>query len=102
MGLKKQFLKSKPICKVTFSLSEEEAKGAKKVDLLGDFNDWNTKKAIALKKNKNGSFKVVLDLDVEKEYQFKYLFDGAQWENDWDADKYVDNGIGEENSVVVV
>ena len=103
MSLKKQFLKSKPVCKVTFSLSEEEAKGANKVELLGDFNAWSTKDAIELSKFKNGTFKVTVDLEIEKEYQFKYLLDGGQWENDWEADKYVSNGIGsEENSVVIV
>lgn len=103
MSLKKQFLKSKPVCKVTFSLTAEQAKEAKTVNLLGDFNNWDPKNAITLKKNKDGSFKVTIDLEVEKEYQFKYLFDGKQWENDWEADKYVNNGIGkEENSVVII
>lgn len=103
MSLKKQFLKSKPVCKVTFLISEEEAKGANKVELLGDFNDWKSEDAIELKKFKNGTFKVTIDLETEKEYQFKYLLDSKQWENDWEADKYVYSGVGsEENSVVIV
>ena len=56
-----------------------------------------------LKKFKNGSFKVTIDLETEQEYQFKYLVDGEKWVNDEMADKYVSNGIGhEENSVVVL
>ena len=103
MSLKKQFLKSKPVCKVTFTLTEEEVNGAKKVVLLGDFNNWNVKEGIALKKLKNGSFKGAMDLETGKEYQFKYLIDGANWVNDTEADKYVGNGIGaEENSVVIL
>ena len=100
MSIKKQFLKSKPVCKVTFSLTKEEAQ-ADKVQLLGDFNDWNVEEAIELKKFKNGSFKTTLDLDVEKEYQFKYLMDGSKWENDDAADKYVNNGISAEENFVV-
>ena len=50
MAIKKQFLKSKPVCKVTFSLPAEEAK---KVSVVGSFNEWNAKKA-PLKKLKNG------------------------------------------------
>ena len=42
MAIKKQFLKSKPVCKVTFSLPAEEAK---KVSVVGSFNDWNEKKS---------------------------------------------------------
>jgi 1,4-alpha-glucan branching enzyme len=71
--------------------------------LLGDFNDWKPEDAIELKKFKNGTFKVTIDLETEKEYQFKYLLDSKQWENDWEADKYVHSGVGsEENSVVIV
>lgn len=103
MSLKKQFLKSKPVCKVTFSLTKEEVNDANTVVVLGDFNNWNEKEGIELKKFKNGSFKVSIDLETEKEYQFKYLIDGVTWENDGEADKYVNSGIGaEENSVIVL
>jgi 1,4-alpha-glucan branching enzyme len=103
MSLKKQFLKSKPICKVTFCLMDDEVQNAKKIQLLGSFNAWKIKDAVLLKKFKNGSFKVTIDLETEQEYQFKYLVDGEKWVNDEMADKYVSNGIGhEENSVVVL
>jgi len=102
MSIKKQFLKSKPVCKVTFSLSKEEALDAEKVQLLGDFNNWNVAEAIDLKKFKNGSYKTTLDLETEKEYQFKYLFDETKWENDAAADSYADNGISAEGNSVVV
>ena len=46
MAIKKQFLKSKPICKVTFSVPAEEANN---VVVVGDFNEWNTE-ATNLKK----------------------------------------------------
>ena len=101
MSIKKQFLKTKPVCKVTFSLTGEEVPNVKKVQLVGDFNGWNVKKAIDLKKFKNGSFKTTLDLDTEKEYQFKYLIDGEKWENDAEADKYVNNGVSADDNFVV-
>ncbi|HBY53528.1 MAG TPA: glycoside hydrolase, partial [Marinilabiliales bacterium] len=41
MSLKKQFLKSKPVCKVFFRLDAADAKGANSVQLLGDFNNWD-------------------------------------------------------------
>ena len=103
MSIKKQFLKSKPICKVTFLLSNNEVEGAEKVQLLGSFNDWNVEEGVVLKKFKNGNFKVTVDLETESEYQFKYLVDGTTWLNDTAADKYVNNGITtEDNSVVVI
>ncbi len=101
MSIKKQFLKSKPVCKVTFSLNSEEVANAEKVQLVGDFNGWNVDEAIDLKKFKNGTFKTTLDLDTEKEYQFKYLIDSEKWENDGEADKYVNNGVSAEDNFVV-
>lgn len=101
MSIKKQFLKSKPVCKVTFSLSGEEVAAAEKVQLVGDFIGWNVKEAIDLKKFKNGTFKTTLDLDTAKEYQFKYLIDEERWENDGEADKYVNNGVSADGNFVV-
>ena len=102
MSLKKQFLKSKPICKVTFRLPYEAAKDANTVHIVGDFNNWDIY-ATPLKKLKDGTFTITLDLEKDKEYQFRYLIDETTWENDWSADKYVPTPFGNaENSVVVV
>ena len=101
MSIKKQFLKSKQVCKVTFSLTKEEAFDAAKVQLLGDFNNWNVEDAIDLKKFKNGSYKATLDLETSKSYQFKYLIDETKWENDQAADSYVNNGIDAQENFVV-
>ncbi|MDH3650159.1 MAG: isoamylase early set domain-containing protein [Saprospiraceae bacterium] len=102
MSLTKKYLKSKPICKVTFKVPKKAVNGAKKVQVVGDFNEWNPKKTI-MKKLKDGSFTLTMELDKGNEYQFRYLIDGKKWENDWKADGYVPNGYGaEENSVVIV
>lgn len=42
MSLKKQYLKSKPLCKVTFRLNAEAAGDAQEAALCGDFTDWKT------------------------------------------------------------
>lgn len=102
MSLTKQFLKSKPVVKVTFSVPAEAAEGAKAVAVLGEFNAWSAE-AAPLKKQKDGSFKGLLELEVGKEYQFRYLVDGEKWVNDYEADKYVPSPVSlEENSVVVL
>lgn len=99
--MKKRFLKSKPVCKVTFELPSQAANGAVKVMLVGDFNGWDTA-ATPLKRHKDGAYSVILDLPRDNEYQFRYLVDEDRWENDWAADKYVPNPTGDcENSVVV-
>lgn len=94
--LKKQFLKSKPVCKVTFYLPEIiEGESAY---LVGDFNDWNDS-ANPMQRLKDGRFKITLELETDKEYQFRYLVDG-EWHNDWEADKYQSNPFSGDNSVV--
>lgn len=98
--IKKQFLKSKPVCKVTFSMPAEAAPEANEMKLVGEFSEW-TKSPIDMKKLKNGSFKTTVDLETGKEYEFRYLIDGERWENDWEADAYRPSTIAsEENSVV--
>jgi 1,4-alpha-glucan branching enzyme len=102
MALAKQFVKSKSIYKVTFTVPAEAAAETKKVALVGEFNGWNPAEAIALKKQKDGSFKAILEL-AAGEYQFRYILDDEKWENDWEADKYVPAGVAAtENSVVVL
>lgn len=98
MAITKQYLKSKPICKVTFSIPAEDAK---KVSVVGSFNKWN-EKATPLKKLKSGTFKGTVDLDKDASYEFKYLVDGA-YINDDAADGYAWNEFaGADNSVVNV
>lgn len=102
MSIKKQYLKSKPVCKVTFKISKEEAKSAESVRLLGDFNGWD-ENAAPMKKLKNGGFTSTVNLETEQEYQFRYLLNDKEWENDWHADAYVPATIGfDDNSVVSV
>jgi len=96
MTIKKQYLKSKPICKVTFTVPEAEAK---KVSVVGDFNKWNAKKN-PLRKLKNGTFKGTVDLEKDRTYQFRYLIDGT-YKNEEQADSYVWNDYaGAENAVL--
>lgn len=99
MSLTKKFLKSKPVCKVTFKVPKEMAPSAKEVYVVGDFNGWD-QKAEPMKALKNGTFSATIDLEQGKEYQFRYLIDGEKWENDDAADKYLPGAYGGENSVV--
>jgi 1,4-alpha-glucan branching enzyme len=98
MAIKKQFLKSKPVCKVTFILDAKEANNA---SVVGSFNNWNAE-ATPLKKLRNGSFKGTVDLEASNSYEFRYLVDGA-YVNEEHADSFVWNDFaGTENSVLTV
>jgi 1,4-alpha-glucan branching enzyme len=98
MAIKKQFVKTKPVCKVTFSVA---AKEAGEVAVIGDFNNWNPKEG-ALNKLKNGTFKGVFSVDKDASYEFKYVIDGA-FMNETEADSFKWNEFaGAENSVLEV
>jgi len=100
-GIKKEYLKRKDVCKVTFRLPKVAAPGARNVSIVGDFNAWNIY-ASPMKKLKSGDFTITLELKPGKEYQFRYLIDDNRWENDWNADKYVTGPFGSDNSVIYV
>jgi 1,4-alpha-glucan branching enzyme len=102
MSIKKQFLKTRPICKVTFRLTKEDVNNAQSVHITGAFNDW-LKPGTPMKSHKNGSFSITLDLETNKDHQFRYLADQQIWINDQEADKQVPSGFaGSKNFVVSV
>jgi 1,4-alpha-glucan branching enzyme len=95
--IKKKFLKTK--CKVTFELPEG-IDGAEEVYLVGDFNEWDERNLQMEKSKKGNKFSYTLDLELGREYQYRYLVNGKDWHNDWHADKYVANPFMGDNSVV--
>lgn len=98
--IEKKYLKSKPICKVKFVLPKEVVNGAKKVALVGDFNDWD-EDANPMRKQKSGVYASTVDLNKDQEYQFRYLIDGDRWENDVEADSLVPSPVGDSQNCVV-
>ncbi len=99
MSLKKQFLKSKPVCKVTFRLSKEDANGAKDAKLVGSFTSWE-EDAIGMKALKSGDFTAIVSLPAGESFEYRFVTSDGAWINDSDADAFADNGLGESNSVV--
>src|SRR2546423_3654844 len=94
---KKKYLKTK--CKVTFEVPQGIGEGAEAVYLVGDFNNWD-EHATPMDKKKGNQFSITVDLEPNHEYQYRYLVNGKDWHNDWEADKYVPNPFSGDNSVV--
>ena len=95
--LKKRYVKSRNTVQVTFYTAE--AIDAESVFLAGDFNCWD-ENATPMQPLKDGRFKVMLELEPDCEFEFRYLVDGDEWHNDWKADGYVPNPHGSDNCVV--
>ena len=102
MSIQKEYLTDKGICRVTFSLPPDPDNSSKKVCIVGDFNNWDQKKT-PMRKRKGGSYSAIVELKIGNAYQFRYLIDGTQWENDNDADKQVPSRYPDsQNSVVMI
>lgn len=101
MSIQKQYLKSRPVCKVTFRLPEELGQRARRASIAGEFNGWSLS-AHPMKRQKNGSFLATLDLEAGREYQFRYVLDEEVWENDPEADRFVPTPFGNGHNGVLV
>lgn len=100
MAIAKQFLKSKPECKVKFTLAAADAGNAESVTLVGDFNNWEPS-ATPMKKQKNGDFSVTLNFPADSVQKFRYLADNERWLNEAEADRYEHCAFAQaENSVI--
>jgi len=88
MSISKNFLKTRPSCKVKFQLAPEDIQNGACVHLVGDFNDWNMD-SHPMKKRKDGTFALEVELPLGRDYQFRYRVDDDIWINDAEADAFV-------------
>ncbi len=96
--IKKQFVKSKKLTKVTFELPSDVEADA--VHLLADFNGWQP---VAFDKLKNGKWRLIQEVEPGQRYQFRYMLDHHghyHFLNDPEADGTVPNDQGTENGVI--
>lgn len=89
MSVKKQYLKSEPVCKVTFRIEKEVGKPFQSASVVGDFNGWSAEAHPMSKLKKDGSFSLVAEIPTGSVYQFRYVLDGNTWVNDNEADGFV-------------
>jgi 1,4-alpha-glucan branching enzyme len=74
--------------------------GAGGVVLVGDFNGWS--QASHPMTRSGDGFHVTVPLEKDRSYRYRFLIDGHRWENDWNADQYVPNEFGGDDSVRAV
>jgi len=80
--------------KVTFSMNSSNAE---EIILMGDFNNWNSKKH-PMHKGKNGMWVKTVIIPPGK-YEYKFLVDG-QWKEDPKNNQTCLNCFGTQNSVL--
>jgi 1,4-alpha-glucan branching enzyme len=82
---------------VTFELTP--AVVADSAAVVGEFNGWLVE-ANPMERGDDGVFRTTIQLEVGWEYRFRYVIDGERWINAWDADDYLPNDYGGDDSVV--
>jgi 1,4-alpha-glucan branching enzyme len=90
--------KRKGFVRVTFELSS--TLWAERVNLVGEFNDWDTTATPMTRNRSDANWKATVELKTGQSYGFRYLVDGKEWLNDWHADDHVENPYGSYDSVV--
>jgi 1,4-alpha-glucan branching enzyme len=86
------------LVRVTFELPS--TMWAERVNLVGEFNGWDTTATPMIHHRSDANWKVTVDLPAGRRYRFRYLVDGREWLNDWRADDHVENPYGSYDSVV--
>lgn len=75
--------------------------GAASVNLAGDFNEWNTSATPMADPEGDGTWIVVLPLEVGS-YGYKFVVNGGTWVADPTNPRTVDDGYGGNNSLVEI
>ncbi len=94
--LSKRFFKTKDEVEVTFEI---DPPGVAQVDLVCEGLGWEPIEMKRADRGK-GPFRTRIRLPKDQQIQFRYIYDGSNWENDDDADAYWPNEHGSDNSVV--
>ncbi len=97
MMMRKEPGKRMDTVRVTFGISSSI--WVDQVHLVGDFNNWN-RHSLPLEHSPHNGWRISLELQKGRVYQYRFLLDRARWCNDCNADRYVPNPFGGDNSVV--
>ena len=101
--LKKTYTKNKSKCKVTFKFEPtDNNEQIDTIQVVGSFNGWGKQKKHFLKKRKDGTYSLSVNLSAESTYEYKYLVNDSQWYTDNNAENYVWNIYGSQNALVEV
>jgi 1,4-alpha-glucan branching enzyme len=83
---------------VTFEIPDSV--WAERINLVGDFNDWD-RDNLPFRRTRGGNWKIEVEIDQGREYHFRYLLDDVHWRYDWHADNHASNPQGGYDSIVV-
>ncbi|HWR98876.1 MAG TPA: zf-HC2 domain-containing protein [Candidatus Methanoperedens sp.] len=77
------------------------APAATSVAVVGDFNGWDPRRNLMVRSSREGLWGARLRLPPGV-YQYSFVIDGKVWEADPQARRFIDDGFGGRNSVIIV
>ena len=93
--IQKTLYKTKEYSKVKFTIEGTEAEQVAVVGLNGDWEN-----GIEMKKKKDGSFSVEVNLPKNTRHEFKYRVNNREWMNEPQGDGEISNVFGTTNSLI--
>ena len=75
--------------------------GAKSVEVVGSFTDWRPGAVVLREPDHDGVWRGTVVLPVG-EHQYMFVVDGQRWVSDPLAGRYVDDGFGRRNALLIV
>ena len=77
-----------------------EAPAAKRVHVVGDWNDWNATANPLRDDNSDGVWETDIKLELGREYRYQFFIDDNEWVADPKAPLKIDDGFGGQNSIL--
>ena len=101
--LKKTYTKNKSKCKVTFKFEPTvESTQIETIQVVGSFNGWGRLKKHFLKKRKDGTYSLSVNLNSDASYEYKFLLNESEWRTDNNAEGHIWNIYGSKNALIEV
>lgn len=75
--------------------------GAKSVEVVGSFTDWRPGAVVLRDDDHDGVWRVAVVLPVGQ-HEYMFVVDGERWVTDPLAGRYVDDGFGRQNALLIV
>ena len=86
--------------RVTVTFELPSALWAERVSVVGDLNDWDTTATPMLRNRTHDAWRATLELPLGRRYLLRYILNGVEWLNEWQADDYEETDDGVYSSVV--
>lgn len=75
--------------------------GAKSVEVVGSFTDWRSGAVVLRDEDHDGVWRGAVVLPVGQ-HEYMFVVDGERWVTDPLAGRYVDDGFGRQNALLIV